>query len=151
MIEMTSEGIKSAISNVLLSLAPDVAVYKESRSNPTYPNFFIYQISVTDDEIRKNYHLLSHSMDIYYRTASDPSTDLRLQTNLDSMSLKLLNAFNIIKYGDLYIKCTDKSVRKVDGVLHFTVTLNTVVKNVNLNDDSPKLGSMSLNLGLSKE
>lgn len=130
MTELKSEDVKQAIVQQLLKIAPDVAVYKEAKTNPDYPHFFVYQITLSDSEERKNYHLMTHSMTIRYRVASDPSTDLKLEQNLDSMSLKLMRGFNIINFGDGKIRCTDKSTEKVDGVLHFFCTLNTLVKAV---------------------
>ena len=130
MTELKSEDVKQAIVQQLLKIAPDVAVYKEAKTNPDYPHFFVYQITLSDSEERKNYHLMTYSMTIRYRVASDPSTDLKLEQNLDSMSLKLMQGFNIINFGDGKIRCTDKSAEKVDGVLHFFCTLNTLVKAV---------------------
>lgn len=123
-----SEDIKQAISQRLLELFPDIAVYKEAKTNIVFPHFFLYQINVSDQEQGKNYHLLSYSMEIRYRTTSDPSTDLKLQQNLDSMSLKLLQGFNIIDFENKKIKCTEKSTEKVEGVLHFFCTINMLVK-----------------------
>lgn len=130
MTELKSEDVKQAIVQRLLEIAPNVSVYKEAKTTPGYPHFFVYQITLTDTEERKNYHLMSYSMAIRYRVASDPSTDLKLEQNLDNMSLKLMQGFNIIEFGENKIRCTDKSAEKVDGVLHFFCTLNTLVKAV---------------------
>ena len=127
MTELKSEDVKQAIVQRLLEIAPNVAVYKEAKTAPEYPHFFVYQINLTDVEERKNYHILSYSMTVRYRVASDPSTDLKLEQNLDSMSLKLMRGFNIIDFGDGKIRCTEKSTEKVDGVLHFFCTLNTFI------------------------
>lgn len=128
MMELKSEDVKQAIVQRLLEIAPTVAVYKEAKTNPDYPHFFVYQITLTDDEERKNYHILSYSMTVRYRVASDSSTDLKLEQNLDSMSLKLMQGFNIIDFGDNKIRCVEKSTEKVDGVLHFFCTLNILAK-----------------------
>lgn len=127
MTELKSEDVKQAIVQRLLEIAPSVVVYKEAKTAPEYPHFFVYQITLTDTEERKGYHVLSYSMNVRYRVASDPSTDLKLEQDLDSMSLKLMKGFNIIKFGDGKIRCTDKSAEKVDGVLHFFCTLDVFV------------------------
>ncbi len=127
MTELKSEDVKQAIVQQLLKIAPDVAVYKEAKTSPEYPHFFVYQINLTDVEERKKYHILSYSMTIRYRVASDPSTDLKLEQDLDSMSLKLMKGFNVINFGDSKIRCTEKSAEKVEGVLHFFCNLDVFV------------------------
>ena len=131
MTELKSEDVKQAIIKRLLEIAPHVSVYKEAKTTPIYPHFFVYQINLSDEEERKNYHILTYSMDIRYRIASDPSTDLKLQQKLDSMSYSLLNGFNIISLNDdNFIRVSEKNTEKVDGVLHFFCILKLVVKNV---------------------
>lgn len=69
-------------------------------------------------------------MDLRYRVASDPSTDLKLQQNLDSVGIKLLNSFNAIACGNEFIRCENKSIEKENGVLHFMFDIRIMVKNV---------------------
>ena len=116
---ITGENIKQAIIQKLLEIEPTITVYKEASTSPIFPHFFVYQINVTDELERAKYHLLNYSFDIRYRRASDSSTDLKLQKNLDNMGLKLLQNFNIINFGNSKIKCLNKSIEKEDGVLHF--------------------------------
>lgn len=116
---ITGENIKQAIIQKLLEIEPAITVYKEASTSPIFPHFFVYQINVTDELERAKYHLLNYSFDIRYRRASDSSTDLKLQKNLDNMGLKLLQNFNIINFGNSKIKCLNKSIEKEDGVLHF--------------------------------
>ena len=123
-----SEDVKQAIVQKLLELFPDIAVYKEAKTNIVYPHFFVYQITLSDEEERKNYHLLSYSMEIRYRVASDSSTDLKLEQNLDNMGLKLLQGFNIIDFEEEKIRCKNKRYEKVDGVLHFFFTVDILAK-----------------------
>ena len=54
-------AIKNALMARLLELSPNTAVYKEAVTVPKYPHFFIHLISVSDEEDRKNYHLLTYS------------------------------------------------------------------------------------------
>lgn len=130
MISITGELIKQSIISELLRMFPEVSVYKEAKTSLSYPHFFIYQISLSDEQERKNYHILTYSMDLRYRVASDPSTDLKLQQNLDSVALKLLNSFNIISCRNEFIRCENKSIEKENGVLHFMFDIRIMVKNV---------------------
>lgn len=142
-MELHSEDVKEAIIKRLLEIAPDVEVYKEAVSNPKYPHFFVHQINVTDEEERKDYHLLSYSMDIRYRIVSDPSTDLRLNQNLSDMGLKLLTNFNIIDFNNGEIRCSDKSIEIQDGVLHFFTNIRIMSKLINTNEKNIKLNHLS--------
>ena len=123
-----SEDVKQAIAQRLLNLFPNITVYKEAKTNVLYPHFFIYQISIVDTEERKDHHILSYSMEIRYRVTSDPSTNLKLQQNIDEMSLKLLQNFNIIDFENEKIRVKNKTTEKVDGVLHFTFTIDILAK-----------------------
>ena len=143
MTELKSEDIKKSIVQKLLEIAPNVAVYKEAKTKPEYPHFFVYQISLTDMEERKDVHILSYSMTIRYRVASDPSTDLKLEQDLDNISLILMKGFNIIDFGEDKIKCEDKSVEKVDGVLHFFCSFNVMIKNIS-DEKSEKLNKLKV-------
>ena len=94
-------------------------------------------------EERKDYHLLSYSMEIRYRVASDPSTDLKLEQNLDNVGLKLLQGFNVIDFESEKVRCKDKSIEKVDGVLHFLFTINVLAKYVS-GEETIKQNKLSL-------
>ena len=125
-----SEDVKQAIIQRLLDLFPDITVYKEAKTNIVYPHFFVYQITLSSEEERKNHYLLTYSMEVRYRVASDSSTDLKLEQNLDNMGLKLLQGFNIIDFEQEKIRCEQKSYEKVDGVLHFFTTMKILTKKV---------------------
>ena len=145
-MELHSEDVKEAIIKRLLEIAPDVEVYKEATTNVKYPHFFVHQINITDEEERKDYHLLSYSMDIRYRTVSDPSTDLKLNQNLAEMGMKLLVNFNTIDFENSKIKCKDKSVENQDGVLHFFTTLQILTK-LDKNEENIKQNKLGVNFG----
>lgn len=145
-MELHSEDVKEAIIKRLLEIAPDIEVYKEATTNVKYPHFFVHQINVTDEEERKDYHLLTYSMDIRYRTVSDPSTDLKLNQNLSSIGLKLLTNFNIIDFNESKIRCNDKSIEVQDGVLHFFTTLSTLVK-LDKGEEINKQNSLEVSIG----
>lgn len=146
-MELHSEDVKESIIKRLLEIAPDVEVYKEAVTNPKYPHFFIHQINVNDEEERKDYHLLTYSMDIRYRTVSDPSTDLKLNQNLSDMGLKLLTNFNIIDFDESKIRCEDKSIEVQDGILHFFTILSTLVKLDKNEENKNKFNSLEVNIG----
>ena len=137
MTELKSEEIKNALMARLLELSPNTAVYKEAVTVPKYPHFFIHLISVSDEEDRKNYHLLTYSFDLRYRVASDSSTDLRLEQDLDAMALRLFSGLNIIDCTDVKIRIEDKNYEKTDGVLHFFCKVNMSVLDRD-NKESPK-------------
>ena len=143
MIELTGENVKQAIVQQLLKIFPGVKVYKEAITNPLYPHFFVYQISVSDTEERKNYHLMSYSMEIRYRITSDPSTDLKLEQNLDDMGMKLLQNFNIIDFDSEKIRVKEKNTEKVDGVLHFTFVIDILGKVIQ-NEESIKQNKLEV-------
>lgn len=145
-----SEDVKQAIIENLLILFPGVAVYKEAKTTPEYPHFFVYQINLSDTEERKDFHILSYSMEIRYRVASDPSTDLKLEQNLDNMSLKLLQGFTIIDFEDEKIRCTNKSIEKVDGVLHFTFDIQILVKYISDEEKIP-MNKLDINTNMEEE
>ena len=132
MTELGGDEVKNAVAARLLQIAPGCAVYKEAATIPAYPHFFVHLVSVTDDEGRRNRHLLTYSFDLRYRVASDPSTDLKLEQNLDAMALRLMAGLNIIPCNDVRIRCEEKNYEKTDGVLHFfvTVRLQTLLKDI---------------------
>ena len=130
MIELTGENVKQAIVQQLLKIFPNVKVYKEAITEPQYPHFFVYQISVVDTEERKKYHLMSYAMDVRYRVKPDSSTDLKLEQNLDDKGMKLLQNFNIIDFADEKIRVKEKNTEKVDGVLHFTFNVDILGKEI---------------------
>lgn len=130
MIIISGDVIKNAIVKELMRISPDTIVYKESVTEPEYPHFFVYQISVVDNEDRKGIHNLTYSFDIRYRNVADISTDSKLEQNLDDMGILLMENFNIIPIGDEYIRCEEKAIEKVDGVLHLNFIINIMVEKI---------------------
>lgn len=122
------EDVKQAVVQRLLEMFPNVSVYKEAKTSVEYPHFFVRQISVTCNEERHNYFLLSYSMEVRYRAASDPSTDLNLERNLDNVGFKLLRSFDVIDFETEKIRCKGKSLEKVDGVLHLLFNVDIMAK-----------------------
>lgn len=122
------EDVKQAIVQRLLELFPNTNVYKEAKSNVLYPHFFVRQVSLADEQDRREYHILSYAIEIRYRVASDPSTDLKLEQNLDSVALKLMQGFNVIDFEESKIRCTEKHYEKVDGVIYFFLNVDIMTK-----------------------
>lgn len=147
MTELKSEEVKNAVAARLLRIA-SVAVYKEAVTVPLYPHFFVHLVSVTDEEQRKNHHILTYSFDLRYRVASDPSTDLRLEQKLDEMALKLMAGLNIIECNDVKIRIEDKKYEKPDGVLHFFCKVNLQAELKDLEDETEKLDKLEINVEL---
>lgn len=147
MHKLDSEDIKQCIVEQLLKIAPDVAIYKEAKSKVVYPHFFVYQVNVIDEEERKNVHFITYSIDVRYRVVDDPSTDLKLQQNLDSMTLTLLSKFNIINFEDSKVRCLDKNCEKVDGVLHFFFKIKLMIQDV-MEKENNKLRNLELEVKL---
>lgn len=122
-------------------------MYKEAATSPKYPHFFIHLVSVSDEEQRKNHHILTYSLDLRYRVASDPSTDLRLEQKLDETALKLMAVLNIIDCGDVKIRIEDKNYEKTDGVLHFFCKVNMQAE-LNTNEETKKFSRLKLKIGV---
>lgn len=131
MIEIKSDDVKEAVVKKLIEVFPGMAVYKEAVTTPSYPHFFVYQTGVVDTEERSGYHILSYSMDVRYREASDPSTVSKLQQRLDNVGFALLLNFDLLDFNDSLIRCVDKSLEKNDGVLHFMCTFTPLAKKKN--------------------
>ena len=148
MVILEGEDVKQAIVERLLVLFPGVSVYKESSSKVSYPHFFVYQITVIDQEERKDVHLLDYYMEIRYRVNNDPSTNLALERDLDNIGLKLLQGFDIIDLESEKVRCIEKSTSKTDGILHFFFTIRLMVKNVP--DDGIKQQKLGIQMELSK-
>ena len=148
MTELKSEELKNAIAAQLLRIAPECAVYKEAITIPAYPHFFVHLISVRDEEERKNRHNLTHSFDLRYRVKSDPSTDLKLEQNLDAMALKLTSGFNIIDCNDIKVRCENKNFEKIDGVLHFYLTIQVDTYDMQEETPCPKMETLTETVGV---
>lgn len=145
---ITSEDVKNSIVSRLLELFPDISVYKEAKTSPLYPHFFVYQLNLSVDKERKDYYIYDYSMDIRYRTSSDPSTNLKLQQDLDSISLILLNNMDIIRCKNSYIRCEQKNIEKVDGVLHFFCHFRILIRLENENEDIRKFSDMEVDINV---
>lgn len=116
---ISGETLKNAIVLLLNDIDGDADVYKEAVSAPEYPHYYVHQITVSDEKDRCGRHFLDYSFDIRYRVASDPSTDMRLQRDLDAKGLALMAAFDMLDTSEGGVWCTQKDFEKEEGVLHF--------------------------------
>lgn len=138
---VTSEDVKEAISNKLLRTFPKVDVYKEAVSDETYPNFFITLIEIGVEVQRKNWQILTYAFDVRYRNVNDPTTDSKLQENLDKIGFVLLQVFDIIPFESSKIRIHDKRLEIVDGVLHFLFNVRLYVVKFDENEDNGEIMS----------
>lgn len=119
-MEFGGDDIKTATVRRLLEAFPGIAVYKEAVSKPAYPHFFVRQINLADELDRRGVHLLTYSMNVRYRAASDSSTVPNLEQALDDIGLRLSECLNLLDLlGGKKIRCVEKSAEKEDGVLQF--------------------------------
>lgn len=148
MTALKSEEVKNAIASALMRIAPGTAVYKEAVTLPEYPHFFVHLLEVSDDEDRRGRHHLRYSFDLRYRVRSDPSTDIRLEQDIDAAALALMVGLNVIPCGDEKIRIEDKRYEKVDGVLHFfcSVTMQVMLKDTEA--ETVKQGKLDVEIEL---
>lgn len=126
---ITGEEIKSAISKRLKEKFPNVAVYKQDVTNPTYPNFSIQQVTLTSESDKARHYMLNYFMNIVYREASDRSTVDRLNTKLDQVGIEMLEALNtIVVNGRPKRAVTGAYFESVDGMVMFFVNYKVYVE-----------------------
>lgn len=143
---LREEEIKNAIVARLMEMAPNCEVYKEATTVPVFPHFFVHLLEMSDEEDRRGIHLLNYSFDLRYRVKSDPSTDLKLEQDLDAMALKVLAGLNVIPCGERKIRVEGKRYEKVDGVLHLFCSVTMMV--VLPDDDSETVKQNKLDIGI---
>ena len=144
---ITGETVKNSIVDKLLECLPDVNIYKESTSTPEFPHCVVHQLGLQCQEERDGYFLLTYNMQIRYTHSYDLSTELRLQQILDNVALTLMANFDLLKMGNGYIRCTDKSYEKVEGVLYFSFDINVLANIVDLdNEEIDKMRKLIYNI-----
>ena len=148
MTALQSEEVKNALVSRLLEVAPECEAYKEAVTKPAYPHIFVHLLSATDDEDRRNRHFITYSFDLRYRVASDSSTDLRLEQDLDAMALRMMAGLNIIPCGDEKIRIEGKRYEKVDGVLHFFCGVTMQVMLADPEEEVIKQGKLDVEIEL---
>ena len=144
MTELKSDEVKKAVSSTLLEIATDCAVYTESVTSPKYPHIFVHELKSEDDEDRKFRHFITHSFDLRYRVASDPSTEPKLERKLEEMSSRLFSGLNLLPFGSGMVRVANKRAEKTDGVLHFFCEIKIQALLVNLGEETAKQNKISV-------
>ena len=139
--EIIGESIKSAISIKLGQLFKDITRYKEKVTSLEYPNFFIYQVSVTPTASGRNRWELDYLINIRYRHAEDTSNLTNLEQILDSIGLQLCTQLTDIQL-ELPVKTYNRRYEKVDGVCQFFCNIRVFVRT---NDEIIKMKKLELN------
>lgn len=147
MMEFGGDDIKTATVRRLLEAFPGIAVYKEAVSKPAYPHFFVRQINLADELDRRGVHLLTYSMNVRYRAASDSSTVPNLEQTLDDIGLRLSQCLNLLDFGGKKIRCVEKSAEKEDGVLQFFFSATAMALEKN-DENIEKFGRLKVDVGL---
>lgn len=149
---ITGESIKNAVVNKLLECLPGVNVYKESTSTPEFPYAVAHQLGLQCQEERNNYFLLTYNMQVRYIHSYDVSTELKIQQILDNIALTLMANFDLLEMDDGYIRCSDKSYEKVDGILYFSFDIQMFVNAVDLDaSEIEKMRELIYNIVIEKE
>ena len=113
--------------------------YKETVTNPKYPNFYIAQVNLTQrpnglqgSHVLANKTLvkrmqLNYLCNVQYRYAEDIQKVSTINQKLDTMGLRLLTEFNTINL-ELPVKLYNKNYEKVDGIGQFTFNITIFAK-----------------------
>ena len=117
-IEIVGESVKTGLSVEILKKFPGIEVYKEFISKPTFPHFFIYQLTLDVRQERRNYWWLHYLMSLRYRVAAETIIARDLQAQLDATALSLM-AINKIYLSDMPIRVRESRTEKVENVLHY--------------------------------
>ncbi len=125
--EILGETIKSAISIKLGEIfGQDTIRYKEQITNVKYPNFFIYQVSVTPNSKGQNRWEIDYLINIRYRYAEDISLVSNIEQKLDEVGLALCTQLTEIDL-ELPVKTYNRTYEKVDGVCQFFCNIKIFV------------------------
>lgn len=124
-IQITSDLVKSAISEKLSTSYPIVDIYKEKvEEGLTYPSFFINQVSIEPIHIHRNKYIYEFMMNINYMV--NPSS-LTKYKDLDNVGCELIDVLEKITIGNIPIKGKLISVGKQDDVEILVITYSIPV------------------------
>lgn len=127
--EILGETIKSAISIKLGEIFGQETIrYKEQITNVKYPNFFIYQVSVTPTPKGQNRWEIDYLINIRYRYVEDTSLVSNLEQKLDEVGLALCTQLTEIDL-ELPVKTYNRNYEKVDGVCQFFCNIKIFATN----------------------
>lgn len=129
MYEIIGESVKSAISIKLGEIfGKDTIRYKEAVTNIKYPNFYIAQLTLSEEPSGlKGRKKLDYLINIRYRYASDISTVTNIQQKLDDIGLKLCSELTEIQL-ERPVKTYNRNYEKSDGVLQFFCNITVYAK-----------------------
>ena len=126
--EIIGESIKSAISIKLGEIfGIDTIRYKEKVSKMKYPNFFIYQLSVTPTSKGRNRWELEYLINIRYRYVEDVTTISNIEQILDNIGLQLCTQLTKIDL-ELPVPTYNRRYEKEDGVCQFFCNIKIFIK-----------------------
>lgn len=149
---ISGESIKNAAVNKVIECLPGVNVYKEVTSTPEFPHCVVHQLSMQCEEERDGYFLLTYNMQIRYTHSYDLSTESRLQQILDNVALTLMANFDLLEMGDGYIRCSEKSYEKVEGVLLFSFDVQILANARDMDaSEIEKMGKLIYTIVIEKE
>lgn len=140
--EIIGETIKSATSLKLGQIFDNPKRYKESVTNPVYPNFFINQVNLTITPAGRERVKLDYLMNIRYRVAEDTQTITNLQQQLDEVGLKLCAELLTLDL-ERPTKTRNRNYEKDDGVLQFFFEITVFA--IPQTEEKEKLNDYKLN------
>lgn len=113
--------------------------YKETVTNPRYPNFYIVQVTlaqkpnglqgsrvIASERLVKRMQL-DYLCNVQYRYAEDTETVSNIKQKLDEVGFKLNTEFNTIDL-ELPVKIYNKNYEKVDNIGQFTFNITVYAK-----------------------
>ena len=119
MVEIFGESVKAGVIAELIKSFPETRAYREQITEPSFPHFFVEQLTMEAVEERKRKWWLSYLLTIRYRIAPDVSLEKDLQSKLDGMGLRLLSELQTIDIGPFPIPVRNPRTEKSDGVLFY--------------------------------
>lgn len=143
MYEIIGETVKSATSIKLGEIfGEDTKRYKENVTNPTYPNFFIQQLTQNITPDTKDRWMIDYLITIRYRYVKDITTVTDLEQKLDEVGLKLCTEFTELQL-ERPVKVKNARYEKDEGILHFFFNVSVQIKRQT--EEKPKQEKLNIN------
>ena len=125
-IEITGDTVKSAVGKQIKKIFPDAIWYKDSITNPKYPNFYVNQVQLLASPDRRNRWFLQYLFSVEYRINKDPSSEANINTKLDDVGLKLLYGMDNLE--EIKARTSNQRLEKTEGLLAFIFNVNLLVR-----------------------
>ncbi len=119
------ESVKLAITNELIKNFQGVSIYKEKRTEPNFPNFFVYQITTDSTHQRNNVYSQEYLMSVQYFASNDLSTHENLNMEIDDIAYRITQLKRVY-FGDIPVKILNGKINKEDGVLNYIFTIKFI-------------------------